>query len=377
MPDDYDKMQFMEGMSQFQSARMRAFWDDVKNLVQGKPAELLSFEDVRTRLRLREEYYKGLQDIPLDKIVGSVGRYQEFTRNFLPKRRVQQERWSRVYAQATGMMGLPPIEVYKVGDVYFVRDGNHRVSVARRLGAEYIQAHVTELPTSIALKPDTDESELDALAAYAQFLDETRLPMTRPHHQSLMLSEPSRYTEMLGHINVHMEIMRKRMGDWVDFEEAAADWYDNVFRPAVTLIRKYNVLSHTPKRTEADLYLWMIDHLREVQEELGDEAEAPRTFSDALEDYLSERHVEVPQELREEKDQTVTLTRADIASELAEYRAKITAEQARAGSATRRTSEFPPVKPDADPALDEPANPAQHYIPDLNAPSSAGWANNK
>src|SRR5690606_21379043 len=189
MPDDFNDVNYQEGISAFQGARMRAFLDEMSSLLRGKSTELLSFEDIRTRLRLREEYYQGLQDVPLDKIVGSVGRYREFTRRFLPKKSVAQERWSRVYAQATGMTGLPPIELYKVGDVYFERDENHRVPVAKQMGAKTIQAHVTELPTSISLHPGMSEEELDAAAAYANFLSETRLNQVRPHHQPIVLTE--------------------------------------------------------------------------------------------------------------------------------------------------------------------------------------------
>ncbi len=326
MPDDFSRMNYMEGMSAYQNARMRAFWDEMFSLIRGKPAELLSFEDVRSRLRLREEYFKGMQDIPLDKIVGSVGRYREFTRNFLPKKRVQQERWSRVFAVATGMQGLPPIEVYQVGDVYFVRDGNHRVSVAHQLGNQTIQAQVWELPTSLALSSDMDEEDISALATYAEFLDTTRLPYTRPNHQPITLSEPSRYADLLGHIDLHGAVLQKRSGERIDFEDAAADWYDNVYRPAVTLIRKYDVLSHTPKRTEGDLYLWLIDHLREVRDEVGEMGET-RTFSGALEDFLVEKRIPVPNDLRAEKDQTVTLARSEIERELEAYRAQIAAER--------------------------------------------------
>lgn len=326
MPDEMENVNLMEGVSAFQSARMRAFWDEVLALVRGKPAELLSFEDIRARLRLREENYRGLQEVPLDQIAGSVGRYREFTSKFLPKKNKMQERWSRVYAQASGMMGLPPIELYKVGDVYFVRDGNHRVSVARQLGARTIQAHVTELPTSIALRPGMSEEELDNLTAYAQFLDITRLPYMRPHHQPIMLSEVSRYDDLLGHINLHRSVMESTQGREVSIEEAAADWYDNVYRPAVTLIRKYDLLKYMPKRTEGDLYLWMIDHLREVKEAYGDEAES-RTFSDALVDYLTSHRIPVPKDLLAETDDSVTLAHADIERGLREYRARMQREQ--------------------------------------------------
>ncbi|MDZ4765785.1 MAG: hypothetical protein SGI73_14660 [Chloroflexota bacterium] len=322
MPDDINNNDLMQGVNAFQSARMRAFWQDIFGLVRGKPAELLSFEDIRARLRLREEYYKGLQDIPLEQVVGSVGRYREFTSNFLPRRNKMQERWSRVYSLASGMTGLPPIEVYKVGDAYFVRDGNHRVSVARQLGAKTIQAHVIEMPTSLALKPGMTNSELDALATQAAFLDVTRLSSLRPHHVPVKLSEASRYDDLLGHIHLHQSVMEASNSAPVSLEDAAANWYDNVYRPAVSLIRKYDVLKHVPGRTEGDLYLWMLDHLREVKEQLGEDA-AARSFSDALVDYLAKKHIPVPKDLLKENDDSVTIARADLNQKLAEYKAKL------------------------------------------------------
>lgn len=322
MPDDFHDLNFLEGVSAFQGARMRAFWDDMLSLLRGKSTELLSFDEIRARLRLREEYYKGLQEVPVEQIVGSVGRYKDFTAKFLPRKNKMQERWSRVYAVASGMMGLPPIELYKVGDVYFVRDGNHRVSVARQLGSRTIQAHVTELPTSISLKPGMSAEQLDQLTAYAEFLDMTRLPYTRPHHQSMELSETSRYDDLLGHIYLHGAVKERHEGRAVELPEAAADWYDNVYRPAITLIRKYDMMRYMPRRTEGDLYLWMVDHLREVKEAFGDEASS-RTFSDALVDYLVSKQIGVPRDLLQEKDSSVTLARADLDKQLAEYRARL------------------------------------------------------
>jgi hypothetical protein len=325
MSDEYLNLQ--EGMSAYQSARMRAFWEEMSGLLRGKSAELLSFEDIRTRLRLREEAYKGLQDVPLDKIVGSVGRYREFTSNFLPKKSIAQERWSRVYAVASGMMGLPPIEVYKVGDLYFVRDGNHRVSVARQMGAKFIQAHVTELPTSICLRPGMTAHELDAAEAYAAFLSETRLDATRPHHQPIELSETSRYDDLLGHIHLHRSILEQQQKRTVSFDEAAADWYDNVYRPAITLIRKHGVLDRVGKRTEGDLYLWLVEHLREVKEQFGENATA-RSFSHALVDFLAERRIPVPKDLLTETDRTVEIPRVQLEQKLRDYEARKAQEEA-------------------------------------------------
>lgn len=307
----------IEGITKFNNARQKAFWQEVFNHLRGKPVELLSFEDVRTRLRLREESYKGLQLIPLDKIAGSVGRYREFTRNFLPKSKELQERWSRVYAVANGMEGYSPIEVYKIGDVYFVRDGNHRVSVARQLGAKTIEAHVTELPTPVPLTPDMSIEDIDEATAYTNFLAEAGLQEARPHHQSLELTESSRYSDLMGHIYLHKYLLDHMTGQEVSLKEAAANWYDYVFRPAVTLIRKYNMAEQLGARTEGDLYLWMVDHLSHLREEFGEESPS-RKFSDALVDFLESKHIDIPEELLREKDDSVLLSRTQLMRAIAD-----------------------------------------------------------
>ena len=133
-----------------------------------------------------KKLYSGVQDVPLDNIVGSVGRYKDFTATFLPKKSNMRERWSRIYALANSMEGPPPIELYKVGAAYFVGDGNHRVSVARELGAKSIQAHVVELPTTVPLRPNMTMRQMEAAEAYANFLDEDRLVARRPpEHESI------------------------------------------------------------------------------------------------------------------------------------------------------------------------------------------------
>jgi hypothetical protein len=311
MSDDAFKMNYAEGRSAFETARRRAFWKEIMGLFRGQSTELLSFDDIKARLRLRQESYRGLQNVPLDKIVGSVGRYRDFTSDFLPRKTTSSERWSRVYAQVSSMEGVPPVELYKVGDVYFVRDGNHRVSVARQLGAETIEAHVTELPTSVHLESGMSPEELDAAAAYAAFLEEAGLERTRSHHQSLELSETSRYHELLGHIYLHQSLLEHFKGTPIALDDAAIDWYDNVFRPAVTLIRKYGILEQNSDRTEADLFLWMVDHLREVRQEFGDQAKT-RSFSHALVDFLTEHHIPIPKELLLEDDDSVILTRTQV-----------------------------------------------------------------
>ncbi|MGB7337335.1 MAG: hypothetical protein WBC91_00470 [Phototrophicaceae bacterium] len=305
---------YIEGVGKFQTVRTKAFLSEMMSLLRGQSAELLSFDDVRARLRLREESYKGLHDIPLDKIVGSVGRHKDFTGKFLPKTNEMKDRWSRVYAKMNSLEGVPPIEVYQVDDVYFVRDGNHRVSVAREINSPTIQAHVTELPTSVDLQPGMTLEDLDAAAAYIIFLEETQLKRTRPMHQSMQLSDPSGYAELMGHIYLHGQVMETLSGKAVATWDAAADWYDNIYRPAVTLIRKHAVLDRTgqnKKHSEADLYIWMVDHLRDIRRQQGDE-NTSRKFSHALVDYLTEKKIPIPRELLDEEDDTVMLSRTQV-----------------------------------------------------------------
>lgn len=311
---------YQEGMSKFQGLRTKAFLQEMVSLLRGQSAELLSFDDVRARLRLRAESYKGLQDIPVDKIIGSVGRHKEFTQTFLPKSDETRDRWSRVYAKVNSLEGVPPIEVYQVDDVYFVRDGNHRVSVARQIDAKTIQAHVTELPTEIDLEPGMTLEDLDAAAAYVTFLDETQLKFTRPHHQSIQLSDPSGYAELLAHIYLHGQVMEQICGEVVKTSDAATDWYDNIYRPALTLIRKHNVLERAgeeKKHTEADLYVWMVEHLRDIRRQCGHETDT-RKFSHALVDYLTEKKIAIPRDLLDEDDESVILSRTQVMKALRE-----------------------------------------------------------
>src|SRR5512141_1668928 len=128
-PNQY---KFQMAIRDFQSARQRAAVQEILARLTGKSNQLLSYDDVAEKLQLRARTERGIQHIPLNAIVGSVGRNTDFTRTFLPRRAGDQERWANVKAvfMETGA-GLPPIEVYKVGEAYFVVDGNHRVSIAK------------------------------------------------------------------------------------------------------------------------------------------------------------------------------------------------------------------------------------------------------
>jgi hypothetical protein len=149
---------------------------------------------------------------------------------------------------------LPPIDVYKVGDGYYVIDGHHRVSVARSLGRQSINARVIEVKTRAPIGTNVDPAELLRAAEYATFLESTQLHRTRPQAR-LECSRLGRYDEIFKHILGHRYFLGLERGGQVPVAEAAASWFDNVYTPIADVIRKHKVLEHLPGWTEADVYV--------------------------------------------------------------------------------------------------------------------------
>jgi nucleotide-binding universal stress UspA family protein len=268
-------------LDDFYKARRRAQLQDIAAALRGESSRLLSYEDVRTRLQAVESSRRYLADILLESIVGSVGRYNDFTRTFLPKNNSAKQRWVNVEVQMTGLEGLPPIDVYQLGDVYFVKDGNHRVSVARQLGFAYIQAYVTPVQSRVPLDASLTAETLIVKEEYVRFLELTQLDKTRPQADlsELNVTAAGRYDELLTHIRAHryfMALERRQPDDpeghvpleRISLADAAADWYDCVFTPTSRIITD-RLLEHFDNRTKADLYLWLSNHHRALEEHLG------------------------------------------------------------------------------------------------------------
>jgi nucleotide-binding universal stress UspA family protein len=269
----------------FRAARRKAAMQDIMARLTGKSDDLFSYEEIARLLKAEGAVKRGLHDIPLDAIVGSVGRYGDFTRSFLPRSEVDEDRWAKIKLKALYQGGLPPIEVYKIGEAYFVLDGNHRVSVARRLGATHIQAYVTEIATKVSLEPDTHLDDLIIKARYADFLEVTKLDATRPE-ADLTVTAPGQYRVLEEQIEVHRRRLARERNDDVSLPDAAADWYDHVYLPVVQVIRRQGVLEEFPQRTEADLYVWVSQHQAELAEDVGWQVE-PALLVDELSNRYS------------------------------------------------------------------------------------------
>ena len=144
---------YLQSEAVFSRAKMKGALEVMMDRLRGC-RQLLSFYDIADQISLQSAIDRGLHDIRLENIIGSMGRYHDFTRHFLPRNSDQgsRERWRTIYTLAVTGQGFPPIEVYKIDQVYFIRDGHHRASVAGVLGWPTIQAYVTELPAAPPLK---------------------------------------------------------------------------------------------------------------------------------------------------------------------------------------------------------------------------------
>ena len=257
-------------LDDFQSAHLRAKLQGVLARITGRSNELLSYDEVASKLKLQGRFDRGIQEIPVDAIIGSVGRYSDFTRTFLPRRREDEKRWARVKAANLDPLGegWPPIEVYKVSDVYFVMDGNHRVSIARQEGWKTIQAHVIEVRTDIPLTADLQPDELITKAEYANFLEQTGLNRIQGQ-VDLRLTIPGGYQRLLDEIWALRCQLENDSKKACTVQEAAEIWHRDIYTPFAEGVRERGMMRWFPERTIADLYVWMSAHRDELEKELG------------------------------------------------------------------------------------------------------------
>jgi uncharacterized ParB-like nuclease family protein len=253
----------------FDSARFKAFRRAIQAALTRRSRRLLSLDRVLAAAGLEGKSFGGVQEIPLREIVGSAAadaKAADFDPGFLPVNRRLRDRWTRIYTAMVEGDELPPIDVYKLDDHYYVIDGHHRVSVARSLGRDVINARVVEVKTRAPLGSHVDAAALLRAAEYSAFLDATQLHRTRPEAR-LECSRLGRYDEIFKHILGHRYFIGLERGREVSLQEAAASWYDNVYTPIAQLIRKYRVLELMPGWTEADLYVEITRRWLQLSEE--------------------------------------------------------------------------------------------------------------
>jgi hypothetical protein len=266
----------------FNRARRSAFISQLLTIINRNSNELLSFEEVRTRLNVRGQHYLGHQTVQISNIVGSEGRYADFDRRFAPRTNATRFRWMSIDRAHYEDVGLPAIDLYKLGDIFFVKDGHHRISVARQRGQLEIDAIVTELTVDVPLDPGLDMRSLLLKEEYSDFLAWTNLATLCPD-QRIEFSEPGGYLDLVGHINAHRYYMGLERSQPVDRDAAVVSWYDEVYLPVAEVLREQQALRFFSGRTEADLYRWIMDHRWYLRERNGGADPGPLV---AVADYV-------------------------------------------------------------------------------------------
>lgn len=268
----YDKL----ASDDFERALVKAFWRKIRNWFTGERNELIAYDEVKERIPFRGQHDLGLKQVRVDQIVGSVGRFRDFDRAFLPVQSRTRDRWISIDKAHYSDVILPPVELIKIGEIYFVKDGNHRVSVARERGQQFVDAYVVEVAVP---GPVYSEKDLDGLVLAEErrvFFEVTRLDETQDA-EAFDTSLAGQYPKLLEHIAAHRWFLGENRGEDIPYPQAVSSWLDNVYLPVVDLIRRHNLPESFRGYTALDLYLWIIEyhwHLRQAGQQQEADAES-------------------------------------------------------------------------------------------------------
>jgi hypothetical protein len=242
-----------DAQNDFSRARRHQAVSALAQRLRREPSDvnmILPFDEVIEALGHTGERSLGLQSIALDSIVGSVGRTREFDRSFRPTSSRTRPRWERIANAQRRGKDMPPISVYRVGDLHFVRDGHHRVSVARAQGRDDIDAYVTEVSTRLGADRAIKPSDLPLKSHLRVFLE--RVPLTKEEVEEVRLSDPWAYGALAEGVEAWGFRRMQGTGEALSREEIADRWLEEEFRPVVKMLREADLIGDG---TDADAYM--------------------------------------------------------------------------------------------------------------------------
>jgi hypothetical protein len=240
----------------YSRARRRQTLHRLSRRLRGQPGDvdlILPFDEVVEALGRVGERSVGLDQIPLDSIVGTVGRSRDFDRSFRPVSSRTRTRWERIAAAQRRGQDMPPISVYRVGDMHFVRDGHHRVSVARALGRTHIEAYVTEVRTIVCAEGTITPADLPLKSHERVFFE--RVPLPTDARAEIALSDPWTYAALAEGVEAWGARMMLGRGELLTREEVASCWLNDEYRPVVSMLRDAGLIGD---RTETDAYMRVV-----------------------------------------------------------------------------------------------------------------------
>jgi hypothetical protein len=230
------------------TARLRRA-DDVNHI--------LPFEEVARALGRVGERRLGLQLIPLDSIIGTVDRSREFDRDFRPTSPRVRARWERINLAQRKGEAMPPIDVYRIGELHFVKDGHHRVSVAHALGHQDIEAYVTEVLTEVGADRAIRMRDLPLKSHQRLFFE--RVPLPEDLRQRIHLSDEWRYAALAEAVEAWGFRASQALGQELSRQEAAEAWFRDEYEPVVEMLREAQLVPKGVSDTEAYM---KVAHLR-------------------------------------------------------------------------------------------------------------------
>ncbi len=273
-----------QSQEDFYRARNKALFNELQHFLNPEETQLLSLSDAKRMLKPTGEVYQGIRTVPVELIVGSEGRYRDFDNHFFPKNLHLKHRWENIDQAHLEDIILPPITLYELGGLYFVRDGNHRVSVAKAQGIAELDAEVVSLHSEIRLRPCSSPRKM--LRQVIQY--EKRLFYGETHFGditdcwSLDFTATGQYDVIFQHLQIHKYYINQNQSEEISMAEAIASWFNRVYLPVITVIRQQRILRRFKGRTPADLYVWLIRYWDELKQKFGNDYSldvAARSFS--------------------------------------------------------------------------------------------------
>lgn len=237
----------------FVRARRHAVLSRLANWLRREPDDVtmvLPFDEVVAALGREGETQLGLQMIKLDSIVGSVDRTRDFDRRFRPRSGRSRQRWERLAVAARRGDTMPPIQVYRLGDLHFVSDGHHRVSVAHALGLDAIEANVTEVRTKLSTHGIRHRGDIMLKDYRRVFLD--RVPLPAAARAVIIVARPWDYAVLGEAVEAWGFRLMQDEGRMLNRETIAQRWYAEEYLPVTRMLRDADLIG---ARTEAEAYL--------------------------------------------------------------------------------------------------------------------------
>lgn len=271
----------------FNKAKSKAIVNEIQHFLKPEEAKLISFYDLKELLHPDNETYIGMKTVPVASIVGSEGRYNDFDNMFFPKKSHLKNRWESIDRAHLQNTILPPINLYEIGGLYFVRDGNHRVSVARARGIEFIDAEVTSLRTEIRLKPGyTIQYLLKQIIQYEKrvFYSETAYGDITDDW-SLDFTTPGQYDVIYNHILTHKYYLNLSHTEEISMPDAIISWYNMVYTPVLATIRRHKMMVKFRRRTPSDLFVWLVKYWEDFKAKYGEATPLDSVIDDFESEY--------------------------------------------------------------------------------------------